>query len=503
MRSQPLLALPLALTALLGACSREPAGPRPDVLLITLDTTRADFLGAYGAPEGASPHLDALAAGGTVFEQAISTAAVTPVAHAAFLTGLQNWEHGLRAIAAPGGDKLPARVPTIATILKAAGYRTAAIQSAFPVSSHFGLDSGFGHFDDLDATLDQGEHGHGWDVVRFQRRSDETTDLAIELLAQAGDAPTLLWLHYWDPHDAGRVPPEEHLPEKLPRTPDGQVVSTRLLYGAEVTYMDLQIGRLLEHLRASARLDDTLVIVIADHGEGLGDHGWYHHRVLYQEQLRVPLIVHLPRGARPAEQVARVASVVSGVDVLPTVLDALDLEPPRPLSGRSLLPLVAGEPAPRRVVFADALNGYDLNAAMLRERPYDDFVYAAHDGRFKLVYRAAHPHLSELFDLERDPRELENLYLRMPDQSRRLLGELARTDAWVEKPFAAGEGADEAAQQALAALGYTGDGSGVEGVEWAWTCPRHPDAQRAERAPCPVDRDPPVLIARSAALFGP
>jgi arylsulfatase A-like enzyme len=480
-----------ALLVLLAACAPGPEPPRTPVVLITLDTTRADALSCYGAPEGSSPRLDGLAAEGTRFDLAMATSSVTPVSHASILTGLDNQRHGVRVISAEGGFRLRPGVATLATLLRERGYSTAAVHSAFPVSAHYGFDRGFDVFESFEADFRVEQGGHFWDVRTFQRRSDETTDLALEWLAGTS-APYFLWVHYWDPHDGARLPPEEDLPADLPRGEGGWIPPSRELYAAEVRYMDRQIGRLLDGLRARGDWERALVVVVGDHGEGLDDHGWWGHRLLYQEQARVPLIVRAPG----AEQGPSVDALVRTTDILPTVLDFLGVIPPEGVDGRSLRDLMAGRDDAPRAAFADQLNGYDLNSSIAAHRPYDEFVYAVVEDGWKLLWRPAHPERSELFDLAADPGEASDLYAERPDQAVRLKRLLAEKAPWVTAPFPPeNHGSDlDAAQRALQLLGYTGGEGGGEGPQWAWTCPEHEDERSSQPRPCPRCGAPPLLI---------
>jgi len=480
---------------LAAACSAESA-PRPNVLLVTLDTTRADYLGAYGRAGDPTPHLDALAAEGTRFDLAVSTSSLTPVSHAAILTGRFNHEHGLRILAGPGGYRLPDGVPTLATVLEERGYTTAAVHSAFPVSRHFGLERGFEHFDDVNAQLLPDEDGgipHEWDVQTFQRRSDETTERVLDLLDGTTE-PFFLWIHYWDPHDKHKRPPRELMPKR--REIEAAGSRELAVYEAEVRYVDSQFGRVLDRLRETGRDANTIIVVVADHGQGLGDHGWFLHRLVYQEQIRVPLLLRAPG----IHQVPVVSDLVRSVDILPTVLDYAGVEVPAGVSGRSLRGLVEGRSEPGRITFADQINLFDLNAAMVKERPNDDFLYCVMDRRWKLTYRPTRPHLSELFDLENDPGESRNLFGERLDETRRLLTELANAAPWVtEPPPPLEDGGDqEAALAALASLGYASDGEGApsDGIDWAWICPDSTHAGDGEPGPCPVCATPRVPVRR-------
>ena len=468
-RTSALAVCTLLLTSACGGASSE----QLNVLLVTLDTTRADHLGVYGREDDLTPNFDSVAEAGTCFELAIATASVTPVSHASILTGRGNKHHGVRVLTAQGGYRLPDDVPTLSTILKEHGYHTAAIHSAFPVSSYFGFERGHDSFDDIDATFqraDDSEHS-SWDVATFQRRSDETTDRVLAFLESTRE-PFGLWVHYWDPHDKMRTPPE--FEDGARGTP----------YSAEVRYMDEQFGRVLEELRTSGRMDNTVVVIVSDHGQGLSDHDWRGHRILYQEQIHVPLLISVPG----MEQVARVSDLVGTPDILPTLLEILELPAPAGMTGVSFVGLMQGRAEPvGRVAFADQINLFDENATMVAERPKDDFLYCAMDRRWKLIYRPRHYDQSELYDLETDPAESINLFAERPDEAVRLLKELAREAPWVTEPFAPLEGGDEGARadalDALEALGYVGDGGTVQtNIDWRWVCP---DGGHASAFPAP------------------
>lgn len=463
-------------------------------MLVTLDTTRADALGCYGAHGDPTPELDRLARLGTRFETAISTAALTPVAHASILTGLDNREHGLRVLTGRGGYALDAHVPTLATILHEHGYRTLAIQSAFTVSRYFGFERGFDVFDSLDGRFEKGTAGNlTWNQSELQRRSDDTTDRALAQLT--GSEPFFLWVHYWDPHDEAKVPPPEYLPPELSRDRRGDPIPGRALYAAEIHYMDHEFGRLLSALQARPDWDRTLVVVVADHGEGLGDHGWQSHRILYQEQIHVPLIVRVPG----EHAVPDVQALVRTTDIAPTVLDYLALDPPHPVSGRSLRKLVEGQADDPRVAFADAQNGYDLNVKSLAARPYEDFVYTAIDYPWKLIYRPLHPEHDELFDLARDPRELHDCSSSEKAHVLRLEHLLAKNAPWVSGPFAAIENSsvsEESAGKMLGDLGYVAGEWPGNDVRFAFACPDHRETLFDMPEHCPHCSAPPILVRR-------
>jgi arylsulfatase A-like enzyme len=466
-------AIGLAVAALaLAACREE--RKLPPVVLVTLDTTRADFFGAHGRAGDPTPHFDALAAKGVWFERAVTSSAVTPVAHASILSGTYQFRHGLRVLSAAGGYRMRPDIPTITSSLRARGYRTAAVHSAFPVSDHFGLGRDFEHFDSIELDL---AGGRAWDVLGGQRRSDRTTDRVLSLLEEEDDRPLFLWVHYWDPHDVELLPPARFLPRDLPRLEDGTILPSSRVYQAELTFVDLQFGRLMAALEEHDLADDALIVVTADHGEGLEDglerHGWFFHRILYQEQMHVPLIVKPPR----SRSGRRVADLVRTVDVYPTVLDYVGLPLPGELDGRSLRALAEGRRDAPRTAYADQINLFDSNAQMLLYRPQAAFIFAALEDRWKLIYRPLAPETSELFDLHADPLELVDLFQTEREVVHRLARILRDHEGWVFEPLPADPHATPemraAANAALTALGYTGgdEGTGLgrdASEDWRW-----------------------------------
>ncbi len=471
-RSTRRLAIPILLGGLLASCGGGdgPAGrggagrPGWSAVLVTLDTTRADHLGCYGHGGDLTPSLDALADEGSLFELCISSAAVTPVSHASILTGQHPYTHGLRVMFARSGFRLGEQCDTLPEILKEAGFRTGAFLSAYPVSEDFGLERGFDAFDwpgsgeeDQGMSLSEGGTTASWDVGQLQRRSDRTTDRAIAWIDEQGDQPFFLWLHYWDPHDPNKVPPADFLERFLPGVTQILPGMRDRLYEAEVAYVDREFGRLVEHLKGIGRFEDTVFAVTADHGEGLGEHGWHAHRILYQEQIHLPLIVRYPGGARGR----RVADLVRAIDIQPTVLELLDLPPPGRVEGRSLVGLMEGRPEEPRLAYAEQLNRWDANAKMVEKRPQDALLHSVMDRSWKLIYRPEDPGRSELYNIEEDPEESRNLYRQRPEVRARLEAELERLEEsfgiWVREPFPEVEGGVLPNEKALRALGYLGD----------------------------------------------
>lgn len=401
-----------AAAALVLVCACSGPGPRPrGVLLLTLDTTRADQLGAWGSSSGATPHLDSLAARGTAFLDATTSSPLTRPAHASLLSGVTPLRHGVRDNL---GHRLPDSVPTLAERLAPEGYRALAVVAAGVLARDSGLDRGFERYDD-----DLGG--------RPERTADEVAERAIAWLADVGEGPFLAWLHFYDPHL-----PWEAGPEWTRRFPDDG-------YAAEIARMDAAVGRVLAALRSSGRLDSTLVVAVADHGEGLGEHGEPDHGVfLYQSTLHVPLIVWLPGAAAPG----RVPALVRDVDVVPTVLEALGLPVPDELDGRSLLPAISGGDPGERTAYAEsfyARNHYGW--ASLR---------ALRDERYKYV-ESPRP---ELFDLERDPAETRNLAAEQQGRVAAMAERLASLTA--NETGSSRAAPDRDAVERLRALGYVG-----------------------------------------------
>ncbi len=346
----------------------------PNVLLITLDTTRADRLGCYGHSAAHTPHLDALAGGGALFERAFAPAPLTLPSHATMLTGLYPPQHGVRA---NGENRLPADVMTLARILKQRGYATGAFVAAFVLNRKFGLDSGFDLYDDdlADATQEGlGTHAY--------RPGEQVVSSALQWLGTAR-RPFFCWVHLFDPHYPYLAHADRYGEAYLENP-----------YDAEIRYVDEQCERLLEFLKNAKLSDRTIVVVVGDHGEALGQHGERSHSMLlYNSTLHVPWLVSAPGITRPG---TRIPANVSLVDLFPTVLDCLKLPIPAGLSGRSLRPALEGRHLEARPVYAETDEPYRVGHwAGLR---------AIIDGQWKYILTPR----DELYDLSADFGELQN-----------------------------------------------------------------------------------------------
>jgi tetratricopeptide (TPR) repeat protein len=391
------------------------------VLLVTIDTLRADALGAYGRKDTLTPWIDRLAREGVLFKDAHAHNVTTLASHANVLSGRHPTEHGVRDNA---GFRFPAGIETIATLLKAGGYRTGAFVSAFPLDSRFGLARGFDVYDDrfVDAQARPV-------FLEQERAAPSTIALAQGWIRAGGDAPWFCWVHLYEPH-APYAPPEPFA-ARFPGRP----------YDGEVAAADAALGALLEPLLQAGRNGRTLVVLTSDHGESLGEHGEATHGIFaYEATLRVPLVLYQPRILRPRV----VPAPARHVDVLPTVLDALALPVPEGLAGRSLLAAAAGEPVAFVSTYFEALSG-QLN------RGWAPLQGVIHE-RAKYVDLP----IPELYELASDPSEARNLAASRPQALEALRARLA--------PYRAGDGRARPSRESAAtlerlrSLGYLGAG---------------------------------------------
>jgi len=424
--------------------------PPLSVLLVTVDTLRADALGAYGNAAARTPWVDRLAASGVLFEDAHAHNVVTLASHANILSGRYPLEHGVRD---NQGFRFPATLDTLATLLRARGYRTAAFVSGFPLASRFGLGRGFEVYDDSfvgararPAFFEQ------------ERPGPETVALARRWLEAGGGAPYFCWVHLFEPHYPYRPP--QPFADLFPARP----------YDGEVAAADAALSPLVEPLLASGRRGRTLVVLTADHGESLGEHGEATHGIFaYEATLRVPLVLYQPTLLAPR----RVEAPARHVDILPTVLDALSLPLPQGLPGRSLLAVASGATAAAAAAehttsYFEALSGR-LNRGWAP-------LHGVIRGRTKYVELP----IPELYDLGSDPRETRNLARSDGagvGEMRVLLSSLRSGERPLERQ---GETSDT--RERLRALGYVGGSTAAGEV-------RHTEAD-----------DPKRLIALDAML---
>jgi tetratricopeptide (TPR) repeat protein len=398
-----------------------PSAPRReaglDVLLVTIDTLRADALGAYGQPQPTTPWIDRLARAGVRFEAAHAHNVMTLPSHANILSGRYPFDHGVRDNA---GFRFPEQLDTLATILRRSGYRTAAFVSSFILDSRFGLARGFDVYDD-GVSARRGAAG----LAIPERPAVQTVALARAWLAAEGAGPRFCFVHLYEPH-APYEPPEPQA-----------TLFRGSAYLGEVATADAALAPLLAPLLEQGRQGRTLVVLTADHGEGLGDHGERGHGLFaYESTLRVPLLLFAPRvfGSRVVREPVR------HVDLVPTVLDALGLPVPPELPGRSLVDLAAGRSIPAAAGYFEALS------AMLG-RGWAPLHGVVHDG-----WKYVDLPLPELYDLRADPGELHNRVAAEPAVLERLRTRLNGLRAQDAGPSPREESADT--RERLAALGY-------------------------------------------------
>jgi arylsulfatase A-like enzyme/predicted Zn-dependent protease len=403
---------------------------RPNVVLITLDTTRADHLGCYGDADARTPAMDRLAQGGVLFSQAASPAPLTLPAHCSMMTGLYPTYHGVRL---NGTNALSAEQTTLAEVFSTHGYQTGAFVGAFVLDGRWGLNQGFGVYDDR---FDLRKFKH-LDLAAVQRPANEVTDAALHWLDTRKDGPFFAWIHLYDAHTP-YDPPEPFRSQFGGRGPAG-------LYDGEIAFADGQVDRVVSWLQSTGLDQRTVVVIAGDHGEGLGSHGeGTHGFFVYDYAVHVPFII-----ATPFDELhgVRVESQVSLVDIFPTLLALTGLESKAFVHGRSLVPLMFRHEQVEPV--------YAYSESMPPNLQYGwSALHSLRSPRYKLIQA---PRL-ELYDLAADPGEATNVFAQHRDIAGRMNRELLRLIDETSRNAPAPEVAnlDREAMQRLASLGYVG-----------------------------------------------
>lgn len=403
-----------------------------NILLISIDTCRSDYLSCYGCPLQTTPNIDRIAQQGIVFANVISPVPITLPAHSSMLTGTVPPYHGVH----DNFDyQLGQSNVTLAEILKDNGFTTGAIVSAFVLDSAFGIDQGFGTYND------QFEEEHL--ILGFinERKAQEASRFAIDWLTENKDERFFLFLHYFDPH-LEYEPPEPF--------------ATRFkddLYAGEVAYTDYCIGKVIERLKELRIYDSTLIIVTGDHGEMLGEHGEDGHcYFIYQSAIKVPLIFRLPGQTRPR----KVETIVSLIDIVPTICSLLGIEQPAQIQGIDLSGYFGKHaPSPRqRYIYCESLTPTAYNGNSLLGVVTDRWKYI----------QTTRP---ELYDLTDDPAESNNLVASQPHHARILQDRLKQIleQTVCEQDTDSKVALDEQARRRLQSLGYVG-GSVSEDFEF-------------------------------------
>jgi len=452
-------ALLCGLTALLaaGCLDGDRAGAAKNLLLISLDTTRADHLSAYGYERPTSPRIDALAESGHRFEAAYTVMPSTLPAHAAMFTSLHPRELGVLS----NGATVPTTAYTLAERLAESGFATAAFVSAVPLHARLGIDQGFDHYDE----------------PPVKRPANETRERALDWLRRREGERFFAFVHFYDPHTwyeapapsrarfgvpAGRQPPVRDFvrdPAALSRAARAHAVAA---YDAEIHFADSQVGALLDALAELGLRADTVVVVTSDHGETLDEllesygYAFDHGEFLHGRELRVPLVLSLPPGALGLPERGVHDAVVSILDIMPTLLDLLGVACAAPCSGRSLVPLLAGEPLAPQPAFAERRHLTEQE----RRAPQSPWLAGEEasvtSGAWHFVEGGGRP--AALFDRLADPAETVDLAAARPEVAARMQRLI---DAWRAGHAAAeasGAPLDPEILEALRSLGYATEG---------------------------------------------
>ena len=418
------------------ACARPPEpASRPNVLVLSVDTLRADALESYGYVKPTSPQLDELARTSTVFEQAISSAPWTLPSVASIFTSYYSSTHNCWSEA----SMLDGSFDTLAEVLCREGYDTACFVSHPFLTTQNGMQQGFVHFDYAFTQLGTDAP----DAISSVAVSEGGIDYLEEKVAVDDSVPWFLWLHYFDPHTT--YMPHEGVTERFVERGTSGVELQRGIYDGEVALVDREIGRVLEVLEQNGLTENTIVVFVSDHGEEFEEHGTLAHgKTLYQEVIRVPFFVRAP-GHPPG----RVQEPVRTVDLMPTLLDLVGLDLPPAIEGRSLVPFLKGG----RISLPPAL--------MELRRREDRMLEGLVQGRWKLIRRLDDSSL-ELYDLESDPGETRDVATEHPEVvdelgerlKKLVLRARERAGAFSISPA---EELSEGQLEVLRGLGYIGD----------------------------------------------
>jgi choline-sulfatase len=415
------------------------ASAPPNVILITLDTVRADRMGFMGSQRGLTPNLDTLAVQSVVFTHAYSQVPLTTPSHASILTGTYPQFHQVEDFESSLGRDLP----YAPAILRANGYHTAAFVGAMVLDPGVGLASGFDRGFD---TYDAGFHRRSPGEDRYkseQRRGDEVVAHAVLWLKEHPNSPFFIWVHLYDPHD----PYDPPQPYKSKYTAP---------YDGEIAYMDSAVGKFLDQLRTRGLYDGAVIAVMADHGESLGDHGEdFHGFFLYDETIQVPLMIKLP-GRTSAGK--RIGSRVELVDVLPTILQTVGIAVPQEVQGESLIPMMGLEDARGHDGSSTAGLSVDRPAYAETEYGYRTYGWSSLRAMRTGKYLYVDAPRRELYDQTIDPKAEHNLSVASTAETDTIASQL---DAFLQKT-SRNQGLPRlvgvpGVQQKLAALGYTSD----------------------------------------------
>ncbi len=464
----PRALLLLGLALLLGSCLQNKP-PRPNILIITVDTLRADRVGCYGYAGGLTPNVDALAKDGVVFERGVAQVPLTWPSHAAIFTGTYPFHNGVQDFT---GQPLSDRFRTLAESLKDHGYATGAVVSSFVLDRSWGLARGFESYDDAFA----GQEFLQKNLGLVERRAEESVNHAVGWLEAHPNQPFFFWLHLYDPHSPYNPP--EPFRSQYAKQP----------YEGEIAYADSQLGRLFAWLRHAPNglYDNTLIVFLSDHGESLGEHGEREHGFfVYDSTVRVPLVLKPPKSAGLAVQ--RVADTIETIQVGPTVLDLAGVQDPiqKQFQAASLVPLVIGKPhGPVRPAYSETFY------------PANSFGWSPLRSVQTVRYHYIEAPEQELYDHQTDPLENHNLAAKNANVGTSLRAQLNQLLANYPAPatfsggIASGTSATPEVLEKLRSLGYV-----------AYRAPAGPNAKLADpKDKLPVFQD--VLLATDQIQTG-
>jgi len=401
-----------------------------NVLFITLDTTRADHIGCYGYPLIKTPNIDNLAAQGILFQNATAQCPLTLPSHSSMFTGTYPFFHGVRD---NGGFYLEEEQVTLAEVLRPAGWATSAFVGAFVLDSRWGIDQGFDYYYD------------NFDFAKYkkisldsvQREGGEVVQAFFDWFDQNNPQKFFSWIHLYDPHTPYE-PPEPYRTEYGGREYG--------LYDGEIAYADHLIGRVLEKLREKGHLERTVVVVVGDHGESLGEHHENAHGFfIYDATVSVPMIIRIPSSVLRGKTVA---AQVQNIDLMPTLCELLDVRVPREVQGQSLLPLVAGK---------DQRTQNEAYSESFYPRYHYGWseLKSLRTSKYKFI-QAPRP---ELYDLSLDPREKTNIFSRESALAQRFSRNLKKLEERMSREGIERKGPqalDSDSREKLMALGYIG-----------------------------------------------
>jgi arylsulfatase A-like enzyme len=449
------------------AAKADPARPRRNVVLISLDSLRADHVGAYGYQRDTSPVFDRVAREGVLFRNAIATSSWTLPTHLTMFTGLSQVAHGVFVDTVV----LPRTIPTLGEIFREAGYQTAGFVSGPYVGPHYGYDRGMDTYVDFSAKWGKSAE------ARSAILSPEINKNALAWLdGMKTDQPFFQVLHYFDIHYDFVPPPpfDAMFDPDYTGTMDGKRFIERddvhpgmdkrdldhilALYDGEIRFTDMHVGKILDRLREKNLLDSTVLMILSDHGDEFFEHGNKgHHRTVYDEVLRIPFVIRLPN----AENAGRVIEdQVSTLDVFPTLLDGAGITPPSDAEGESLIGWIGGAKSTRDAVYADFYDKRGFNVQVARRTPVEKTI--------QHFNRINHPKRGpiEYYDLSSDAAESDNRSEQHPGE---VASALERMSQWLEDRWrfhrraelgAGGADSieiDEETKKRLESLGYVGD----------------------------------------------